>query len=98
MKKSIPALIFLVICLLFLSSCAHEGTTVKQYGFFSGILHGFLFIFSVIGKLFGVDTGLYAVNNTGFFYWLGYLIGLFVLGGAGCSSTRKKTKKPLSSS
>jgi hypothetical protein len=75
-----------VLALLVLASCAPApvcsdptfGTT--SYGFFSGLLHGLVFPIALIGKLFGVDTGLYALNNSGFFYWLGFLIGFGPLG------------------
>lgn len=77
-----------VLLLATLASCAPEGHTYKEYGFFSGILHGFVFIFALIGKMFGADVGLYAANNTGFFYWVGFLFGLGVIGGGGASARR----------
>jgi hypothetical protein len=77
-----------VICLFVFSSCAPGGNTSKEYGFFWGIIHGFIFIFALIGKLFGGHHGLYAVHNTGFFYWLGFIIGLGVIGGGGAASRR----------
>lgn len=80
----LPIFLFLIS----LSSCAPEGETNKEYGFFSGILHGFVFVFALIGKLFGADIGLYAENNSGFFYWLGFIIGIGMLGGGGYSSRR----------
>lgn len=64
-----------------ISSCAPEGRTYQEYGFFSGIWHGICFPFAIIGKIFGADFGIYAENNSGFFYWIGFLIGLGVLGG-----------------
>jgi hypothetical protein len=70
-------LLLLFLLCLTLSSCAPEGYTEHEYGFFSGIWHGLCFPFALIGKLFGSDIGLYAENNTGFFYWLGYILGLF---------------------
>lgn len=70
-----------------LSSCAPKEHTSDEYGFFSGIIHGFVFAFSLIGKLFGLSIGLYAENNSGFFYWLGFIIGIGGFGG-GASSRR----------
>jgi len=78
-----------ILCIFFLSSCAPARDTYKEYGFFSGILHGFIFIFALIGKLFGGDHGLYAQNNTGFFYWLGFLLGIGFLGGGGREASRR---------
>jgi len=46
--------------------------------------------FSLIGKMFDAKIGLYALHNTGFFYYLGYLLGLGVLGGGGTASSRNR--------
>jgi hypothetical protein len=87
-SKSLLICISICLCLFTLSSCAPSGDTSKEYGFFSGILHGFIFVFALIGKVFGGDHGLYAANNTGFFYWIGFLIGIGVIGGGGAASRR----------
>lgn len=88
-KRSALISLLAIIVVIGLSSCAPHGDTVKEYSFFSGILHGFIFIFAVIGKLFGGSHGLYAENNTGFFYWLGFLFGLGIIGEGGAASRRK---------
>jgi len=74
-------LVFFVVLISILGSCAPEENTYETYGFLSGIWHGFCFPFALIGKIFGMDVGLYARNNSGFFYWIGFLIGLGILGG-----------------
>lgn len=76
----------ILFVLLSLTSCAPKGETVTEYGFFSGIIHGIVFFFSLIGKLFGINVGLYAEHNSGFFYWLGFIIGIGGLGGGARSS------------
>ena len=86
-SKKITLLTFLFLALIFLSSCAPKNYTSDEYGFFSGIWHGLIICFSVIGKMFNADIGIYAMKNTGFTYWLGYLIGLGALGG-GASRAR----------
>lgn len=84
--------IIIIVLLLFIAtnlfSCAPDGYSSNEYGFFSGILHGFIFIFALIGKLLSFDVGLYAEHNTGFFYWLGFIIGIGGLGGGASSSRR----------
>jgi len=89
MKKNILQLIFVFIILLLLVSCAPEGNTGKEYGFFGGFIHGFVFIFALIGKLFGAHVAIYAENNSGFFYWLGFIFGLCALSGGGYSARRR---------
>ena len=77
----IGIIIFLV--LINLTACAPSGHQSPPSGFISGLWHGFIIIFSLIGKLFGMDVGIYAENNTGFFYWLGFIIGIGGFGGGG---------------
>lgn len=82
--------VFLSVLLLLLVttiySCAPEGRTSTEYGFLGGIWHGICFPFALIGKIFGADIGIYAARNSGFFYWLGFIIGL---GGLGGGSSRR---------
>ena len=87
--NKIIILLLLLICVTSLSSCAPKGYASNEAGFFSGIWHGFIIIFSLIGKVFGADIGIYAEHNTGFFYWFGFIIGLGLLGGGGGSASRR---------
>ena len=59
--------VIFIILLLGISSCAPEGRSYAEYGFFSGVIHGFCFPFALIGKVIGMDVGLYAEHNSGFF-------------------------------
>ena len=85
--------IFLGLMMLFvvtsLTSCAPENYSSHEYGFFGGIWHGIVWGFALIGKIFGADIGLYADSNTGFTYWVGFIIGLGGLGGGGASAARR---------
>jgi len=45
-------------------------------GFFSGIWHGLLAPWSLIGRWFIDDIVMYAIPNTGWFYDFGFLVGL----------------------
>ena len=66
--------LFVAVCAL--SSCAHQPSSSAHNspGFVSGLLHGFLVIFSFIGSLFS-DVRIYAFPNSGRWYDLGFLIG-----------------------
>jgi len=82
--QTIVYLTFATLCLLCLSSCAAAGSIPTEAGFFSGIIHGIVFFpFALLAKLFGMDYSLYAEHNTGFYYWIGYIIGIGGLGTGG---------------
>lgn len=87
LQRLIIPLLFITL-LLSLFACAPSGYQPSKSGFFSGLWHGAILIFSLIGKLFGADIGIYADNNTGFTYWLGFILGLGVLGGGGSAARR----------
>ena len=89
MNKANYFKIFVFLSVVFLiNSCAPEARTTDESGFFSGIWHGICFPFAIIGKIFEADIGIYAQNNSGFLYWIGFLFGLGGLGGGGASATR----------
>jgi hypothetical protein len=75
-------------------ACAHQPappTTGDLPGFFSGVLHGFLMLFSLIGSLF-TDVRVYAFPNSGGWYDLGFVLGASMFwggGGAGAKSSRR---------
>ena len=88
--KNRKLLIFSVLIggAVLLSSCASQPTPTAYDppGFFMGIVHGFLILFSFIGSLF-TDCRIYAFPNSGGWYDLGYLIGAAIfLGGGGASA------------
>ena len=84
------------LCIILLTGCASHyemATIVDPYGFFSGIWHGLIlgfallgvaasFLSSIVGISFLEDVTLWGKPNTGFGYWVGYIIGVFVLGGS----------------
>ena len=81
---------FVLMCLAaaVLNGCAHQPTpdAYEPPGFWFGLLHGFLILFSFIGSLF-TDARIYAFPNSGVWYDFGYLIGASLfLGGGGASS------------
>lgn len=76
--------------LLSLAGCANHYTreaVADPYGFLSGLWHGFIFIFSVIGVFLSWFAGLLGMDvltnvqiigrpNTGFWYYAGFAVGL----------------------
>lgn len=88
MKNRTTTLLLFIFCIFCLASCAPKNYTSNEAGFFSGIWHGFILVFSLIGKLFGADIGIYAEHNSGFFYWVGFIIGIGGFGGGGAATRR----------
>lgn len=69
-----------VFAALLLASCAEVQATKeclsgRQYGFLYGLIHGFITPISFIVSLFRDNVAIYAVNNTGGLYDLGFLLG-----------------------
>jgi hypothetical protein len=94
MKRYTP-LFFLLLILFIMSGCASpepidpclEG---KTYGFLWGILHGLIAPIALIVSFFDSDTVMFAQNNTGSWYGLGFLIGS---GGWGILASKSKKDK-----
>jgi hypothetical protein len=94
--------IVLAVVLLMLTGCASQfepSHIADPYGFFSGILHGFLFPFALIGKLVSWLASLAGISlfdsvtiigrpNTGFFYYFGFVMGLGSFSGGGAAANR----------
>lgn len=80
--------LLLIAIVLISPACANQPTpeAYNPPGFFSGLLHGFIVLFSLIGSIF-MDIRIYAFPNSGFFYDLGFFLGAAVfLGGAGSTT------------
>jgi hypothetical protein len=81
--KKLPGkylLFILLISALIFSGCANNEAveqclTGHQYGFFGGLWHGFIAPFDFIGMLFNKNITMYAQNNNGGLYALGFLLG-----------------------
>jgi hypothetical protein len=75
---------------LLLQSCATQPppAVADPPGFLSGLLHGFLILFSFIASVF-TDYRIYAFPNSGGWYDFGYLLGAMAfLGGGGAGAKR----------
>jgi hypothetical protein len=77
MKKTL-FLAFLSSFLFF--SCADNGLSNgclhgHVYGFWGGLWHGWIMFFDLIGMVFWDDVIVYAPNNNGGWYALGFVLG-----------------------
>jgi hypothetical protein len=72
--------IIMFLSLIVFTGCA-DNESVKQYltghtyGFFGGLWHGFIAPFDFVGMLFNEKITMYAQNNNGGLYALGFLLG-----------------------
>jgi hypothetical protein len=78
-KKNL-LILFSLFIIVILSGCANNEVidqclTGHKYGFFGGLWHGFIAPFDFIGMLFSNEITMYAQNNNGGFYALGFLLG-----------------------
>ncbi len=81
----------LLLVLFLVTSCAPVGMSGEKYGLIYGVFHGFIAPFTWIAKLLGAHVGVYALNNTGPLYWVGFGLGLFaLLGGGGGGYARRR--------
>jgi len=70
----------LAILVIIIGGCAkseavEECLTGHTYGFFGGLWHGFIAPFDFIAMLFDDSITMYAQNNNGGLYALGFLLG-----------------------
>lgn len=101
MNGRIIAMLGVALVLALLAGCAPkvgapegeegmEGLDLKPAGFWKGLWHGFIMLFTFIVSLFKDDWGIYEANNTGNLYNLGYVLGAMIFfsgcGGGACKS------------
>lgn len=66
--------------IIIFTGCANNEAVTQclsghTYGFFGGLWHGFIAPFDFIGMLFNNKITMYAQNNNGGLYALGFLLG-----------------------
>jgi hypothetical protein len=89
MKLLKPQLVFLIVCMLALASCAYqpEPKSLDSPGFLLGLWNGFTIFFSLIGHIFDDSIRIYAFPNSGGWYDFGFFLGAAAfLGGGGAAS------------
>lgn len=65
---------------------------IEPAGFWLGLWHGFISLFSFIISLFSDNTSIYKVYNNGTWYNLGFLIGVSAFFGGSGGGACKKSK------
>ncbi len=63
------------------------GSYESPAGFWKGLWHGFIVLFTFIISLFNDNVSIYEVHNTGNLYHLGYLLGIMIFFGGSSKGT-----------
>jgi hypothetical protein len=88
----------LILCAIFLlTSCAPGNYRwdpnmpgSKPANFWAGLWHGIIIIITFIISLFNKSVKIYEVNNYGWPYNLGFVLGVMISVGGGLRHTRKR--------
>ena len=94
LKKILMPLFVIILALLVLSACAPgdgAATPDRPAGFFWGIWHGWIAPVTLIIGIFNGNIRIYEVNNSGWWYDLGYYMAI-ISGFGGLSLARRKKK------
>ncbi len=89
MKRRTVAILALLA--LTLAGCATQAIAPPvgdHPGFFSGLLHGFIAWFSLVGHIFDPEIRIYAAPNSGGWYDFGFLLGVGAWAGGGGAAAR----------
>lgn len=95
LKMKTKDFLLLVLLFFFLSACTAEPQQVESCvqgepaGFFMGIWHGVIAPITFILSIFFESIEVYAKNNTGGWYDLGFLIGVGAFSGGAGRASRK---------
>lgn len=79
-KKLFVKSVIILVAVLALQSCAPAIDAAscldgKTYGFWWGLLHGVISPIAFVISIFDESTAIYAINNSGTWYDLGFLLG-----------------------
>ena len=93
MRTKILVVLTIMFFVLLSTGCAPGNTRfeAKPAGFFAGLWHGFICVFTFIISLFSDSVEMYEVNNGGNWYNFGFLLGASCFfGGSGRGSKCRK--------
>ena len=90
-SKNFKWLAFGLIAVLMLTSCAagNEKFDMDPAGFWMGLWHGLISLVTFVISLFNSEVTIYEVNNTGWPYNLGFILGIMIFYGGGSKGTCK---------
>lgn len=89
-----------VVCLALLAGCAPGPNQLvgspddqgKVAGFWKGLWHGFIVLFTFIGSLFWDKIQIYEAHNNGGWYDFGFVFGVMMFFGGGGGGAARKSR------
>jgi hypothetical protein len=99
MKKALVTVFTLLIAMMMLGCTAGPNQLVDSpdtsgdvAGFWLGLWHGFIALFTFILSLFSDSIHMYEVHNNGNWYNLGFLFGVMMFFGGGGGGAGRRSK------
>lgn len=98
MKRFVTPIVCILAALVLATSCAPHvlqpdftpDPDSDVAGFWKGLWHGFIVLFTFIISLFNDNMGIYESHNNGNLYNLGFVLGVMIFfGGSGGGTCRK---------
>jgi succinate-acetate transporter protein len=91
-RKIVQISLMALVGMFLLSSCAagNETFDLEPAGFFMGLWHGVISLVTFVISLFNENVNIYEINNTGWPYNLGFILGIAIFyGGSSKGSCRR---------
>lgn len=100
MRKSVVLLAASLVAIVIMSCAPGPNQLVDTpdtegdvAGFWNGLWHGFIALFTFLISLFSDKVHMYDVHNSGNLYNLGYLLGVMIFFGGSGHGSKKKSRK-----
>jgi hypothetical protein len=84
-----------LLAVLILTSCTAGNTKfdIDPAGFWMGLWHGAITFVAFIISLFNDNVTIYEVNNSGWTYNLGFILGIMIVYGGSSKGTCRRRRK-----
>ncbi|MFH0881939.1 MAG: hypothetical protein V2A56_03060 [bacterium] len=101
MKRVLFLSAVLILALALIAGCAagpnqmanSPGEQGSVAGFWQGLWHGFILLFTFIISLFNHNVQIYEVHNNGGWYNFGYLLGVLIFFGSSGRGASRRSRR-----
>lgn len=87
--RKLTGFLLIAIIAMLITSCVPGGEKFQETtaGFWMGLWHGLISLFTFIIGLFVEGVGIYEINNNGGWYNFGFILGISIFFGGGSKGT-----------